>query len=326
MIFADKLIKLRKKNGWSQEELADRMSVSRQSISKWEGAQSVPDLNKILQLSNLFGVTTDYLLKDEIELEVFIDDESEMNVQKVTFAEVNSYMKLIHKVSLWRTIAIFICIVSFIPFIFLMGLAENQMFVSIDFAETVGIILFFILIAAAVAIFIVCSSALRPYHFLGEGEFELEYGVKGMLKEKQLKHQKTYLVYQIIGAVLCILSQITMINKPINSFWLAINISLMLFMIGLGTFLLVIVRIRKSSVTRLLKEGRFTEQKRKHRRVINVITVSYWLLVTAIYLIITPLTQAWENSWVVWPVSSVIFVVIIVISQFALENKTKNNE
>ena len=46
MIFADKLILLRKKAGWSQEELADQMHVTRQSVSKWEGAQSIPDLEK----------------------------------------------------------------------------------------------------------------------------------------------------------------------------------------------------------------------------------------------------------------------------------------
>ena len=65
MIFADKLIQLRKKSGWTQEELAQQMHVSRQSVSKWEGAQSVPDLEKMVQLSRLFHVTTDYLLKDE---------------------------------------------------------------------------------------------------------------------------------------------------------------------------------------------------------------------------------------------------------------------
>ena len=67
MILADKIIELRKKNGLSQEELAEKLNVSRQSISKWEGAQSIPDMNKILKLSDLFSVSTDYLLKDEIE-------------------------------------------------------------------------------------------------------------------------------------------------------------------------------------------------------------------------------------------------------------------
>lgn len=64
MTFSDKLIALRKKAGWSQEELAERLNVSRQSVSKWESAQSMPDIDKILQLSSLFSVTTDCLLRD----------------------------------------------------------------------------------------------------------------------------------------------------------------------------------------------------------------------------------------------------------------------
>lgn len=66
MILADKIIDLRKKQGLSQEELAQKIGVSRQSVSKWEGAQSTPDMNKIPALSEVFGVSTDYLLKDDI--------------------------------------------------------------------------------------------------------------------------------------------------------------------------------------------------------------------------------------------------------------------
>ena len=65
MILADKIIELRKRNGWSQEELAEKLNVSRQSISKWEGAQSIPDMNRIIKMSEIFGVSTDFLLKDE---------------------------------------------------------------------------------------------------------------------------------------------------------------------------------------------------------------------------------------------------------------------
>lgn len=67
MIFADKLIKLRKRVGYSQEELAEKMGVTRQSVSKWESAQSIPDIEKIIKISELFGVSTDYLLMDNIE-------------------------------------------------------------------------------------------------------------------------------------------------------------------------------------------------------------------------------------------------------------------
>ena len=66
MLLADKIVTLRKRAGWSQEELAAQLGVSRQSVSKWEGAQSVPDMQKVVQMSRLFGVTTDYLLKEEL--------------------------------------------------------------------------------------------------------------------------------------------------------------------------------------------------------------------------------------------------------------------
>ena len=84
MILADKIINERKKNGWSQEELAERLSVSRQSVSKWESAQAVPDLQKILKMAEIFGVSTDYLLKDELEPESFLPEEYEKNTDSDT--------------------------------------------------------------------------------------------------------------------------------------------------------------------------------------------------------------------------------------------------
>ena len=63
MDIADKIQGLRKAKGVSQEELAEKTGVSRQAVSKWESGQSVPDLEKIVMLSEYFGVTTDYILK-----------------------------------------------------------------------------------------------------------------------------------------------------------------------------------------------------------------------------------------------------------------------
>ncbi|MBR5329621.1 MAG: helix-turn-helix transcriptional regulator, partial [Firmicutes bacterium] len=63
-MLADRIMELRKKKGWSQEELGECLGVSRQSVSKWETGLSQPDLDNILQMSEVFGVTTDYLLKD----------------------------------------------------------------------------------------------------------------------------------------------------------------------------------------------------------------------------------------------------------------------
>ena len=67
MTFGEKLQALRKARGWSQEELATQINVSRQALSKWESSASVPDTENVIALSRLFGVTTDYLLLPEGE-------------------------------------------------------------------------------------------------------------------------------------------------------------------------------------------------------------------------------------------------------------------
>lgn len=63
MNIADRIQYLRKQKGLSQEELADKIGVSRQAVSKWESEQSTPDLDNIIVMSDLFEVTTDYILK-----------------------------------------------------------------------------------------------------------------------------------------------------------------------------------------------------------------------------------------------------------------------
>ena len=97
MIFKEKLTKLRKSNGMSQEELAEKIEVSRQAISKWELGDSIPDSDKIVALSKIFNVTTDYFLKDEIEnptATIIIQDSSEKKIiisKLLRFLETLSY-------------------------------------------------------------------------------------------------------------------------------------------------------------------------------------------------------------------------------------------
>ena len=67
MKLPEKIIKHRKANGWSQEDFAEKMNVSRQAISRWENGTAWPDAQNILQISKLFHVTTDYLLNDDYE-------------------------------------------------------------------------------------------------------------------------------------------------------------------------------------------------------------------------------------------------------------------
>lgn len=84
MEFAEKILTLRKSNDLTQEELAEKLNVSRQSVSKWESGQAVPELEKIVALSSVFNVTTDYLLKpaeiDELSVKTNILEKQQQQI------------------------------------------------------------------------------------------------------------------------------------------------------------------------------------------------------------------------------------------------------
>ena len=208
MILADKIIRLRKKNGWSQEELADKMNVSRQAVSKWEGAQTIPDLEKILQLGVLFGVTTDYLLKDEIEDEEFANDNfSDTSVKKITIEEANSYLEQRKRASWQIALATFFCILSPIALIVLSVFLENQ-----SLGVTIGLVALFAFVLCAIPIYIYCGFKNEPYAFLDKNiPFELEYGVKGLVTEAKKKFRNTYVKFNIIAACICIFSPLPLV-------------------------------------------------------------------------------------------------------------------
>ena len=87
MNLGEKIINLRKKEGMTQEELAGKLNVSRQTISKWELCQSHPELSFIVKLSELFGVTTDYLIKDEEVVSQSTNEEAEPHMAEAVSVE-----------------------------------------------------------------------------------------------------------------------------------------------------------------------------------------------------------------------------------------------
>ena len=166
MILADKIIRLRKKNGWSQEELAERLKVSRQSVSKWEGAQSVPDLDKILQLSKIFGVSIDYLLKEEFEEEEYIteDTSEETLARRVSLEEANAFLTIKKATAGKIAFAVFLCILSPICLILLGAASESGVLsVSENMAGGIGLVVMLLMVAVAAAVFVLCGAQTKPY-------------------------------------------------------------------------------------------------------------------------------------------------------------------
>lgn len=126
MKLSDKIIKLRKENGWSQENLAEKLNVSRQTISRWESAAAQPDAGNILQLSKLFGVTADYLLDDEYGMNHVPTKENIPNndglCQIMTFILTLEVMILIIQfMTTFILQNVFFAMLSFVPFVAVIG-------------------------------------------------------------------------------------------------------------------------------------------------------------------------------------------------------------
>lgn len=126
MKLSKKIVRLRKVNGWSQEDLAEKLNVSRQAISRWEGATAQPDATNILQLSKLFGVTTDYLLNDEYESDNDLPKVKQINSDgihqiMILMVTLEVMILIIQFMSTIILQNIFFGILSFIPFIAVIG-------------------------------------------------------------------------------------------------------------------------------------------------------------------------------------------------------------
>lgn len=313
MIFADKIVRLRKKNGWSQEELAEKMQVSRQAVSKWESAQAIPDLEKILMLGSLFGVTTDYLLKEEMEDEEFTE-ESGAAVKRVTLSQANAFLEWRKAASLQIASATFLCIIAVIPLLILGALAEYGAFsISENLAAGAGLATLLVLVAPAVAIFIFCGFKNAPFDFLEKEPFETEYGVAGMVKERQKAYKKTYAVCNGVGACICVLSPIPLFIGAItgDEFFTVLMLTVTMLLAGSGAVLFIVAGIRWASMQKLLKEGDYAPRDKRKIRIRETVSSAYWLTAVAVYLGWSFLTNDWETTWIVWPVAGVLFAVVL---------------
>ena len=326
MILADKIIRLRKKNGWSQEDLADKMNVSRQAVSKWEGAQTIPDLEKILQLSILFGVTTDYLLKDEIEDEEFVEGVDETPIRKISLAEANDYLEQRKNASVQIAIATLLCIISPILIFLLLAFSEcTSIPITENLAVGIGMVALFSLVTIAVVIYIRVGFKNAPYEFLEKEPFETEYGVTGLAREKQKTYRNTYIKYNIFGACACILSPVPLICAALSGKGLLVMIMLCvtLLTVAIGVMFFIVAGVRWASMQKLLKEGEFSEKGKQKNKIIEAIGTVYWLLATAIYLGWSFLTSDWHITWVIWPIAGVLFAVVELVCNLVIDKQVE---
>ncbi len=311
MILGEKIMELRKRNGWSQEELAGKLNVSRQSVSKWESSMSVPELDKVLQLSEIFEVSTDYLLKDDKEEDYVPGRPETPSVRKVTMEEAQEFIAVRKEASFRIPAGVAACILSPAPLFLLAGMSDaGRLTVSEELACGIGLAVLLLIVAAAVGNFIVFGIRLGKYEWLEKEEFELSYGIAGMLKERQEAEAPLFARRIAAGVALCILGAVPLLlfgSVDAEETVQTAGLVFLLCMVAAGVFLLTGAGLRKGAYDQLLQVGEYTREGKEASRVIGRIAAVYWCVVTAVYVGWSLLTWKWHYTWILWPVAGILF-------------------
>jgi len=323
MILAEKIIKLRKQQGWSQEDLAMHMGVSRQSVSKWESMASIPDLDKIVKLSELFGVSTDYLLKDEVDdepaPELFIEEQNnDFRKRKVTLAEANEFMELRDRAAVRIATGVAMCIFSPVLLIVMGGYAETgKIAISENMAEGFGAAILLVIVAFAVMLFITSGTKLKKYEYIETELLDLEYGIAGIVEKKKEDYSGTYKVSIALGVGLCIMSVVPLfvaVAFTEAAHVMVTMVGLLLTLVAIGVFMIIKSVMVNETYEQLLEEGDHTQEKKIEAKKNNNLATAYWCCALAIFLLWSFLSGDWHITWVVWPVAGILFGAVCAVA------------
>lgn len=369
MLLSEKIMSLRKRNGWSQEELAQQLGVSRQSVSKWESMASMPDIQKIMAMSELFGVSTDYLLKDELEelpATAIAADYAASSVQSgssdpaagsttdstagdgstgesstgnastseaiapklsVSLETATEYLDAIARTSRPTAGAITLFILGPALLVSLATYSEDALYfdpmrISPDAMGIAGICIMMLFIAAGVGLLILQDMKLARFKQFKEASLELQYGVEAAVRRRAESTESLRYVQQAAGVCLTILSAIPFLIASYYGTGLtfALGFFVAAILVSLGVYLLVYSGILRDGYRVLLQEGDFSHDEKSNKRdsksaalKYRPIARAYFGTITLLYVGYSFITKDWKSSWIIWPVSALLYHIIISI-------------
>ncbi len=326
-MLSEKIINLRKSRGWSQEELAERLDVSRQSVSKWESGVSNPELDKIVAMSTLFGVSTDYLLKDashteaeslgasadtdaDVEEVEEIIEEEPLPTREVSAAEADEYLTAVKKAGPRIALGVLLCILSPVTLILLGGFADMGMLMGENVAAACGFLMLFVFVGAAIAIFIPTGMSLSKYEYLEKNTILLPESLERTLREEYETNNKKELLRITAGILLCIFGALQLILAgclfPEHTTLLVASVGLLFVFAAIGVYTIVRTCFLRGAYQKLLQLEDYTERHKESAARFELIGDVYWMIVLALYLGVSFLTHRWDITWIIWPIGGVL--------------------
>lgn len=296
MTFGLKLKALRKEHGYSQEELAQRLDVSRQAVSKWESDRGTPETDKLLQISTMFGVTLDYLLKSE-----YSEDGQQNSGYYVSREMIDGFLS--YKRQGAKRIAIGVSLILL-----------SNVFMSIFDFNQIAMILFWITTALGAAVLVWHVFQPKRYGEIGTKPLLFDDATIKEFRVEHEKNRKRYGLMVIAGAVLLIFSPISTIsvleyfdyNISSGLTWVLNAASVALFILaGLALHAENMIARNAEHMSKKNKRGKFT-------------WVYVALPVTAIAVVIGIFTNAWSP---VVPIIALLCVLLVTVCKLLIESR-----
>ena len=325
MTMGEKLIQLRKRECWTQDDLAEKLDVSRQSVSKWEGDLAAPAIDKLLELSRLYGVSTDYLLKDEMDLPGTEEASAteEPALRQVTLEEAQSFVALKEASARPFALAVALCILSPVCLILLGGLADLGR-MDEGRAMGLGLVVLFAFVIPAVAVFVRWGMKLDKYEYMEKEAFTAAPGVEALARSRREALEPARAKRLTVGVCLCVASAVPIFlslwSGSVGTVVFAVGgVGLLLVLVAAGVYLILGVSIPWDTYQMLLQEGDYAPEKKAPWR--RAVTGVYWCLVTAGYLAWSFVSKRWDFTWIVWPVAAVLFAALAAVVELTGKKK-----
>lgn len=315
----EKIILLRKEKGYSQEDLASQLDVSRQSVSKWELGSAVPEINKIVLLSELFQVSTDYLIKDD---ETW--DEESLDLPKIPYLSiqrVDAFLKFMQLKRKIMTGCIPLFILSPIPLLLLGGYSQTYpKILNEDMAGVTGVCILLVLVGIGTCFMVLMGHEEDSFEDVLNQPIYLPGYMKSRLTSKKEEFRTSYNFMMTIGVVLCILAAIPILLGSMvfenNEFYMLITLCMTLVIIAVGVSLFMNATTQQECYDALLQTGEYSVEAKEFKKAAKPFTVVFWIAAVILYCILLFLNlHSWQMALGFFSIAALLYGAVIVIWQ-----------
>lgn len=290
MAFSDNLQFLRSRQGQTQEQLAETLDVSRQSVSKWESGQSYPEMDTILRICELYSVSLDTLMRGSVE-DSLVEDT----------AQYDSFMNRFSK-------RMAFAVGGIIAGVGLCGLLEAKGVSQ----YLIGAVLLLII---AVCVVVIVASALQEDNFRKQYPVIADFYTE---QDRQAFRQK--FVWFIAGGVGAILFGVALLilfffrfpeEEPFESF--AVSVFLFIVAGAVTSFIYAGIQEDKYKIDEYNRDNNPTPEVKKRRGLINTICAALMVLATAVYVGLGLALNLWDRAWWVFAVAGILCAVVCIV-------------